>query len=150
MQSLRPQLRRRVLAQVLSRIAPAMKFDNGIRNEYLTHDPEAIEAYARDPLMHRIGTPRLAVEAEAVRRRLYARASEWKLPLLMLHGGDDRICLPVGAQAFQAKTPQTLTAFRQYDGLYHEIHNEIGKENVFRDIENWLAGQLGAISTSRP
>jgi alpha-beta hydrolase superfamily lysophospholipase len=127
-----------------------MKFDNGIRNEYLARDTQALEAYTRDPLVHRSATPRLATEAEATRQMLYARASEWKLPLLMLHGGDDRICLPAGARAFQAKAPRTLMTFRQYDGLYHEIHNEAGKERVFRDIENWLAGQVEAISKSQP
>jgi alpha-beta hydrolase superfamily lysophospholipase len=142
---------KRALARMLSRVAPTVKFDNGIQNDYLTHDTKAIEAYAHDPLVHRIATPRLATEVEAARQMLYASASEWKLPLLMLHGSDDRICLPAGAQAFQAKTPQTLTAFRQYDGLYHEIHNEMGKESVFYDIENWLADKVaGAISKSQP
>ena len=142
---------KRALARILSRVAPTVKFDNGIRTEYLSHDTQAVETYAHDPLVHHVGTPRLATEAEAIRQMLYTRASEWKLPLLMLHGGDDHICLPAGAQAFQAKTPQNLTALRQYDGLYHEIHNEIGKESVFRDIENWLADQTAvAISKSQP
>jgi alpha-beta hydrolase superfamily lysophospholipase len=29
-----------------------------------------------------------------------------------------------------------------FDGYYHEIFNEVGKETVFKDLENWLAGRV--------
>ena len=129
---------KRTLANTLSTLTPAWKVNNGILLKYLSHDPAVLEAYERDPLVHRWGTPRLAVEAEAVRVALYQHASEWHVPLLMLHGGDDHICLSAGAKAFQARTPPGLVEYREYAGLYHEIHNEFEKETVFRDIEVWM------------
>jgi alpha-beta hydrolase superfamily lysophospholipase len=129
---------KRALAGPLSILAPAWKMNNGILTKYLSHDPAVLEAYERDPLVHSWGTPRLAAEAEAVRTALAQHAGDWRVPLLMLHGGDDHICLPAGAKAFQARTPPGLVEYREYAGLYHEIHNEFGKETVFRDIEAWL------------
>ena len=133
---------KRGLGRVLNSVAPALKFENGINIHYLSHDPAAVAAYEHDPLVHPWGTPRLATEVNLTRARLLRRAGEWKLPLLMLHGGTDRICLPDGARAFQAATPASLSRYHEFPGLYHEIHNEFEKEVVFGEIESWLADKI--------
>ncbi len=90
---------KRQMAMVLSNVTPSMKMDNGVLTKYLSHDPAVVAAFDTDPLAHHWGTPRLATEAEKVRVDLYQRAGEWPVPLLMLHGGDDRVCLAEGARA---------------------------------------------------
>jgi alpha-beta hydrolase superfamily lysophospholipase len=60
----------------------------------------------------------------------------------MLHGGADPICLSEGARQFVTQTPPGRVEYREYPGLYHEIHNEPEKEQVFQDVEAWLHGQL--------
>ena len=62
----------------------------------------------------------------------------------MLHGGADRICLPEGARRFAAQTPAGLVEYREYPGLYHEIHNEPERAQVFQDIETWIKQRLAA------
>ncbi len=129
---------KRSLANVLSVIAPSLRMNNGVLTRYLSHDPAVVEAYERDSLVHSWGTPRLAAEIEVVRARLYQQATEWRVPMLMLHGGADPICLPTGARRFQSKAPASLVEYHEYAGLYHEIHNEIEKDRVFQDIEAWM------------
>lgn len=133
---------KRSLANVLSGVAPSLKMDNGVLTKYLSQDPAVITAYEADPLVHRWGTPRLAAEVEAVRADVYGRAGEWQVPLLMLHGGADLICLPAGAQAFARSVRPALVEYREYDGLFHEIHNELDRAVVFQDIEAWLAARI--------
>lgn len=133
----------RRLANVLSGVAPSLKADNGILTQYLSQDPAVITAYEADPLVHHWGTPRLAAETEAVRADLYRRAGEWQVPLLMLHGGADLICLPAGAQAFARQVRAALVEYREYDGLFHEIHNEGERALVFGEIRAWLDARLG-------
>jgi alpha-beta hydrolase superfamily lysophospholipase len=132
---------KRALAKMLSRIAPKMKFDNGVVTEHLSHDPD-VHRYDTDPLVHRFGTPRLATEVDAARLFIQANANNWRIPVLMLHGGDDRLCLLEAAQAFQKRLPIGLSEFKTYEGFFHEIHNEPGREIVFKDIENWLNERL--------
>ena len=127
---------------LFSKVLPALTLGNGVKTEHLSHDPKVIAAYDADPLVHHVGSVRLDAEVGLVRAELLRRAPEWKLPLLMLHGGDDLICLVSGAQSFYDKTPHALVEYRQYVGLYHEIHNEIGKELVFKDVETWLTGRV--------
>jgi alpha-beta hydrolase superfamily lysophospholipase len=133
---------KRSLAQVLSNVTPSLKMDNGVLTKYLSQDPAVISAYEADPLVHHWGTPRLAAEVEAVRAELYRRAGEWQVPLLMLHGGADRVCLPDGARAFAKQVPAALVTYREFDGLYHEIHNERERAMVFGEIEAWLEARL--------
>lgn len=133
---------KRTLARMLSGVAPSLKMDNGILTKYLSQDPAVVTAYEADPLVHRWGTPRLAAEVEVVRADLYRRAGEWAAPLLMLHGGADLICLPAGAQAFARSLRPALVEYREYDGLFHEIHNELDRGRVFGEIEAWLEARL--------
>ncbi len=133
---------KRSLANVLSSVMPSLKMDNGVLTKHLSQDPAVIAAYDADPLVHHWGTPRLATEADKVRAELYRRAREWSVPLLMLHGGADRVCLPVGARAFAQQVPASLVKYREFDGLFHEIHNERERAMVFVEIETWLEARL--------
>ncbi|MBI5568252.1 MAG: lysophospholipase [Chloroflexi bacterium] len=139
---------KRSLAGVLSNVTPSLKMDNGVLTKYLSHDPAVIAAFEADPLTHHWGTPRLATEAERVRTELYRRAGEWSAPLLMLHGGDDRVCLSEGARAFAQQVPTALVTYREFDGLYHEIHNERERALVFGEIEAWLEARLATPPTA--
>lgn len=136
---------KRNLAKILSRVTPSLKMNNGIDLADLSHDPAVIAAYEADPLTHTWGTPRLATEAEAARVQIMQGAPTWRVPTLMLHGGADHICLAEGARQFAAQTPPGLVEYREYPGLYHEIHNEAEKAQVFSDIEAWLAARLRAV-----
>jgi alpha-beta hydrolase superfamily lysophospholipase len=137
----------RSLATVLSRVTPSLKMNNGIALSDLSHDPAVIAAFEADPLTHTWGTPRLATEAEVVRAQIRQSAATWRVPTLMLHGGADPICLAAGARQFAAQTPPGLVEYHEYAGLYHEIHNEAEKEQVFHDIETWLQTQLHMVGT---
>ncbi len=133
---------KRSLAKILSGVTPTLKMNNGVALSGLSHDPTVIAAFEADPLTHAWGTPRLATEAEVARAQITQSASTWRVPTLMLHGEADPICVPAGARAFAEQAPAGLVEFRSYPGLYHEIHNEPEKEQVFRDIEAWLQRQL--------
>jgi alpha-beta hydrolase superfamily lysophospholipase len=133
---------KRSLATVLSRVTPSLKTNNGVPLSGLSHDPTVAVAFEADPLTHEWGTPRLATEAEVVRAQIRQGAAAWRVPTLMLHGGGDPVCLAEGARQFAAQTPPGLVEYREYAGLYHEIHNETDRMQVFQDIENWLQTQL--------
>jgi len=135
---------KRNLATALSRVTPSLKMNNGIALSGLSHDPTVIAAYEADPLTHPWATPRLATEAEVVRAQIRQSAATWRVPTLMLHGGADPICVPEGARLFAVQTPPGVVEYRSYPGLYHEIHNEPEREQVFNDIQTWLQSQLNA------
>ena len=110
----------------LPRIAPDLTLGNGLKPEYLSHDPAVVAAYEADPLVHDRICARLgafvATEGEAVR----AAAGGWRVPTLLLYAGDDRLVAPRGSEAFAAAAAAggaPVTAVR-FPALYHEIFNE--------------------------
>jgi alpha-beta hydrolase superfamily lysophospholipase len=54
-----------------------------------------------------------------------------------MHGGADRIISSKASREFTDKIIKNCT-LKIWDGLYHEIHNEPEKEEVFKFLIDWL------------
>ena len=128
----------RALIRRAGRVLPTLSIPAGFKPGDLSRDAAVVEAYRADPLVHSAASLRWASESIAIREWLFDHAREWSLPLLMLHGGADRICLLEGARRFRDRVESERVELRVYEGMYHEVHNEIGKETVFKDVERWL------------
>lgn len=132
------------MARVMSRVYPAYSQATGLETAALSRDPEVVRAYENDPLVHDRISTRLYIEAivEAAQWAL-DHAGEFSLPLLLMHGGADRLTSPEGSRAFAAKVRGDCT-LKIWDGLYHEIHNEPEKDQVIGFMVNWLNRHAGA------
>ena len=64
-------------------------------------------------------------------------AAEFPLPLLLMHGAADPILSAKASQEFAQKAGDKVT-LKIWDGLYHEIHNEPEKDQVFAYMLDWL------------
>jgi alpha-beta hydrolase superfamily lysophospholipase len=126
------------LSKVLSRIWPTLSMNSGLNANEISRDPEVVRAYVEDPLVHSKGTPRLG--AETLRTSAWAQehAAEWKLPLLIVHGADDRIAPAAFSREFFEKVRGADKERIEVAGGFHEPHNDLGKETVFAGIERWL------------
>ena len=79
-------------ARVLGELQPKLVLD-GVPLKYLSRSDQAIATYAADPLVWLSGV-RARVGREFMRGgdHCVANASKLKLPLLILHGADDKVC----------------------------------------------------------
>jgi alpha-beta hydrolase superfamily lysophospholipase len=68
-------------------------------------------------------------------------ASEFYLPLLLMHGGADGLTSSKASCEFADKIKENCT-LKIWDGFYHEIHNEPGKEKVLKFMIDWLDKQV--------
>jgi alpha-beta hydrolase superfamily lysophospholipase len=64
-------------------------------------------------------------------------AAGFPLPLLLMHGADDPITSPGASQKFAERAGDRVT-LKLWPGMYHEVHNEPGKAEVFRFMLDWL------------
>jgi alpha-beta hydrolase superfamily lysophospholipase len=71
-----------------------------------------------------------------------AHAAELALPCLIVHGGADRLAAPEASQAFFDSVTHADKERIEYDCYYHEVFNEVGKEQVLADLEAWVARHL--------
>ena len=60
------------------------------------------------------------------------------LPLLILHGTADKATKPSGSQFFFDTAGSTDKTLKLYDGHFHDLLNDVGKEEVMADITAWI------------
>lgn len=127
------------------------KYEKGCdKNAWLTRDTNLVERYNADPFCAYTFTLRayrdLFTLVERVSRKEWAKKYPAALPTLIVSGEMD----PVGGWGKGVKTVAsrlsaagakdlTLTL---YPEMRHEILNEIGREEVWSDIEQWMQKKL--------
>jgi alpha-beta hydrolase superfamily lysophospholipase len=71
-------------------------------------------------------------------RDIHANIQNFSCPVLYLHGTGDTIVEYESTEWLYANNPTKDKSKILYDGMYHEILNEVEKEKVMNDILNWL------------
>jgi alpha-beta hydrolase superfamily lysophospholipase len=113
-----------------------------ISSDGLSRDPAVVSDYDTDPLNYRGAFRRETLQALADgARAVRARAAEIKLPLLVLHGGEDPIVPALGSQELFAAVSSTDKQIEIYPGLRHEILNEPEGAEIARAIAAWIAAR---------
>lgn len=126
------------IGRIASNIVPATPMPSGL-SAPATHNA-AWEAWkAQDELQHSrltIRTARFIVDAGEEAR---AKAHTLRIPVLLLVAGDDTYVDKRGAHEFFANLPPGVGELHEYAGFYHEIFNEVEREQPFSDLEAWLS-----------
>ena len=135
--------RRRLLAAVLSRVAPSLPLRSGIRGAMLSSDQAMRAADRADP--HRTGaaTPRWFTTALRAQVDVRATADRFTLPLLLLVPGNDTVADAAAAVAWFDRVGSTDKTVRHYPGHRHELLREAGRAAVFADVLGWMRGRAG-------
>ena len=120
-----------------------------LKNEDFSRDSAVVQAMNADPLIAHETQPTKTV-AELVRadERLKAGFSHLTLPLLILHGTADKAAKASGSQLFFDKAGATDKTLKLYEGRFHDLLNDLGKEEVIAEIASWIAARLPASEAS--
>ncbi len=126
------------LVSLLPKIAPNLRVGNGVKPQYISHDPAVVAAYRADPMVHDRISARLARFIADAGPQTLALAAQWKVPTLLMYAGDDRLLNPQGSRNFAAAAPKGVVTSVCFDPLYHEIFNELDAAPVFAELRRWL------------
>ena len=126
----------------LSHVAPHAHVLH-LKNEDFSRDPHVVATMNSDPLITDETQPTSTV-AELVRadERLRNQFPALSLPLLILHGTSDRAAKPGGSQFFYETAGSADKTLKLYEGSYHDPLNDLDKELVINDIQNWIVSRL--------
>ena len=126
----------------LSRIAPNLPVLT-LKNKDFTRDPEALKALNSDPLIAKEVQPALTVAA-LVRadERLKKEFPRITLPVFIMHGTADKATVPAGSQFFYDTVGSKDKKLTLYEGHFHDLLSDIGKEKVMADIKEWIEKRL--------
>jgi alpha-beta hydrolase superfamily lysophospholipase len=132
------------LATAVSRFAPTFLMDSEIDARGLSHDPAIVEAYIADPVVFKTVNPRWFFEIRKAQDEILERAGEIRLPTLFLLGGADPIAQPERGRQIFERLGSTDKRLQVYDGLFHEVLNEIERERVLFDLLGWLEEKVSS------
>ncbi len=126
-----------LFSRIMRPFFPSLSVKAGIDSAYRTHDPLVNQMVREDPLLHRRMSLQLYYEIS--RKGLYAMKNIFKInrPFLLMHGNIDRWTSHEASMELATNTSK-LTRLKIWDGLYHELHNEISYLEVFNYIIDWL------------
>ncbi len=128
----------KLLVSFLPKIAPDLRVGNGVKPQFISHDPAVVAAYKADPLVHDRISARLARFIAEAGPQTLALAPQWTVPTLLMYAGDDRLINPEGSRAFGAMAPKDVVTTQCFENLYHEIFNEQDATPVFAALKTWL------------
>jgi len=126
------------LVSLLPKLSPNLRVGNGVKPQYISHDPAVVAAYKADPMVHDRISARLARFIADAGPATLAAAPQWKVPTLLMYAGDDRLLNPQGSRDFAAVAPKDVVTSQCFDALYHEIFNELDAGPVFDGLKRWL------------
>jgi alpha-beta hydrolase superfamily lysophospholipase len=128
----------------LSHVAPRLPVLK-LKNEDFSRDQTAVAALNSDPLTANEVQPAMTVAA-LVRadERLRDEFPKITLPVFIMHGTDDKATVCHGSEFFHSTVGSEDKTLKLYQGHYHDLLNDIGKEGVVADITSWINKRLPA------
>lgn len=127
----------KILLACVPRLAPHLCVDNGLKAKFVARDPQVVQAYLADPLVHRRIAAGLAQWIVQQGPLTVAQAAQWQVPTLLMYAQDDHLVDPAGSAAFAQHAAACVQA-RCFEGMYHEIFNDPDQALVFAQLKDWL------------
>lgn len=128
----------RKISGIMSKLTPHLKTIKLDPNA-LSRDPKEVVKYFTDPAVYHGGTKaRLGYEMLEAMKTAQNNFQKIHLPILILHGTEDKLADPVGSQLMYDKVASTDKKIEYFEGLYHEIMNEPEKETVMKVLTTWI------------
>ncbi len=133
------------LGTMASSLYPKLALPSGLEGRDVSRDPEQARIYDADPLNNKSATARWYTEAVTAMARVYERASELKLPTILLYGGDDKVASAEAADKVAARLAMPDRSIERLAGYYHELVNEPEAERnaVIERYAAWFIAHKG-------
>jgi alpha-beta hydrolase superfamily lysophospholipase len=133
-----------LMVKLLGSLLPATLIPSGLESATISQDQAVIDRYDKDPLVHDRLSLAFGKASLSALDYVWGHAQEFSLPLLLMHGTGDKATYSHGSADFSklvAKNNPDVT-LKLWDGMYHELHNESVKEQLFKFIIDWLDRHL--------
>lgn len=131
-----------VVAKVLGGLVPGLPVED-LPADAVSRDPEVVAAYEADPLVHHGKLPAGVAKALiGVGETMPQRAAALTAPLLVVHGGQDKLIPVAGSERLVECVGSTDVALKVYPELYHEVFNEPERAVVLDDVTSWIETRL--------
>jgi len=130
------------VVKVIGKWLPGLKTTK-LNPDNISRDKHEVELYKTDPLITRHGAKAglglALINAIASAKEMF---KDFNFPVLIMHGGDDKITNPEGSAALYETCASQDKTLQIWEGAYHEIFNEINKEEILAFMNNWVSARI--------
>ena len=133
---------KRLIGQVLLRLAPWITLETGITDDQLTQAEEEAARLDADPVRHHRISPPTYFGMLAEGPRAIAEADRITIPTFLILGGADPVADPTAGRRFFARLGAADQTLQVYEAMRHEPIHEVDRAEVFAAIINWLADRI--------
>lgn len=143
----RPGSLKIMAGRLAGKVLPRMKLANPIPPEDLSRDPAVVQSLRDDDLCHDTGT--LEGLAGLLDRTSELAAGKYRLStgvrsLWLGHGDTDKAtCYDASKTWFDRQGQVPDREFKTYEGWYHQLHADTGREEFYADVERWILARCG-------
>jgi alpha-beta hydrolase superfamily lysophospholipase len=137
-----PTFFQNLLLASLPHVAPHLRVNNGLKTDFVSRDPDVVKAYKADPLVHRRISAGLAAWILKNGSQTLADAAHWSVPTLLLYAGQDRLVNAQASADFAHAAPKDVVQAQCFEGMYHEIFNDLYRVQVFTALKRWLLARF--------
>ncbi|MET0287059.1 MAG: lysophospholipase [Polyangiales bacterium] len=131
----------------LSHIAPHLHVLD-LKNVLFSRDPKVVDALDHDPLIPQMNYPTGTVAAMVrATERVREEFAKITLPVLILHGTEDKVTEPAGSQLFFDKTGSKDKTLKIYEGHFHDLLADTNRELALSDMLSWIEARLPVAPT---
>ncbi len=114
---------------------------NGLDVNDISRDKNEVQKYIDDPLVHdRMGSV-AGLQTIQAGEELFNYKGQIDTPTLIMHGEADNIIDVEGSRVFVKNTSGKVD-YKEWAGLYHEIHNDPEKEEVMQYAVDWMNANI--------
>ena len=126
------------ISALLGTISPFLPVHK-VNTDFISRDPVEVKRYEDDSLnFHGTINAGTGMKIAQATQQLTPCFSDIDAPMLILHGEADQITDPEGSRLLYQQSPSTDKMLNLYPGAYHEMFNDLNKDEVIKDILDWL------------
>ena len=129
------------IGKVLLKIVPSLTMSNELELDAISRDKEIVEAYKNDPLVYDKVSPNYSIVFIETGKWAIKNAHKLKIPMLLMHGTGDRLTSYKASEEF-VKNTNEKAELQLFEGAYHELHNDIIKNEILRNMIVWINKEL--------
>ncbi len=149
MATLKPPLPVFLALRAISRFRPEMPVPGLVPARFISRDTDVVVRYMADPLVPKWLTTGFGMASLDAMEQSLADAQRIDLPMLILHGGDDRLVTKRASEELYRRARSTDKTLRIYPGLYHELFNEPERHTILDEVLGWLEARRAAPANPR-
>jgi len=130
------------LGPYIAKVLPGLPVGS-VDNAGLSRDPAIKELADQDPLaFHGKVAAQTGAEFYRMVQVIESDMERISSPMLVIHGACDRVVSPLGSETLHEKASSKDKTLRIFDGGYHELYNDLDKEQFMAEVITWIKARL--------